>query len=441
MKSYFAGTNEKLLPNLHKFEAFAPYSAGLDSLVLHRYLDVFLTPDVQDVSLLFGDNPLALKEDVLRQALSELQRCAPELRSLSIEYREPEQNSSANTMIGDALGSFRHLTSFTADVPITPPALLHLAQLPELRSLKLALRPDNVAALQTSGQSNLFPALRELAVTDQDSLSVCLAVFQHVSSPELRAVSLEFRGEQWAFETVVDAIAAVGSRPYAEVLTSVTISSGPFGRHIFFPITSHMLKPLYSLPSLTELVLSINCDYDIDDGTLDLIGRTWPHLRRLELGFDDLNRVWREPKVSLSSLADLARACPKLEVLRIGVDTTKLPPAPASAPAPIGAPLRRTPRPPAHPLRTLRVGWSEIQDPVPVAGFLSDTFPRLRTVNTAWLIAEDFEDMPAEMWEDEDEEPRLMWDEVTHDLLPALAAVREQEWNWARAQKRGQHPA
>ena len=428
LKNYLSRANGHLLPNLLAYEVSVERT-GFDAVVPHQYLCVFLTTNVKHVSLHFGNSSLQMKETGLARAIAELDRRTPQLRSLHIEYQSSE-SLHAPEVLTEHILSFHQLTAFVTDtLTVFPRALFHLAQLPELRVLKLPLQDDDITAVQSSDRSDLFPALRELHLTNERSLSHCLALLERVGSPYLSSVGLEIRNEPWTIDGVMGAINALSSRTHKERLVSIRICSGPCGGHLDVALTSDMFEPLLSLPALSDVVISVNCHYDIDDGTLHAMARAWPGLRRLELGFDHWERNDHEPQASLASLASLAQACPHLEVLRIGVDASVLPPPQPPHPAP---------RPAPHPLHQLRVGWSPIHDPVAVAGFLSDTFPRLRRVQSAWLVAEDFDDGPEGFWE-EHEAPRMMWEEVSYDLLPGFAFVREQERNWlrGRAQRAG----
>ncbi|RDX53416.1 hypothetical protein OH76DRAFT_1479864 [Lentinus brumalis] len=398
----------------------------------HSYLEasatILLAPSVNALSLIPSSHGDWL-EEVLFDVLTRTRQVTPHLQSLYIDYLAMP-NIFPEGILSAAICSFHHLQSFSADrLALSSSALIHLARLPGLRVLRALLKSDQVAILQEAATTSpLFPALRDIALKERNAFADALALLNLITSSELRSIDFEVVQPEDDFAPLTNSYApgavevfrAIGTREHNGAVTFIRVSAGTW--HSRLPgmvtaITEATLLPLYALSALRDLVVHINCDFDIEDATISRMARGWPLLRRLEFGFDDLNRNEHEPTVSFSCIASLAGACPHLESLRIGVDTSTVAHA-----------RSQDVRPPvSDKLTRLEVGWSVMGDPVAVAGFLSESFPRLRKVHHAWLTEEDFGMEVPEEYEIHGE----LWSHVDI-LLPQFAKIREQERNWAK---------
>lgn len=148
-----------------------------------------------------------------------------------------------------------------------------------------------------------------------------------------------------------------------------------------------------------------------------LVWRPWRSLRLLYLGTEHPCKDYM-PRATIFGIAMLALGCHDLEMLGLAIDTRdeQWPRA-----------LRRVASVGQTTLQTLDVGYSRLSDPMPIAAFLSDVFPWLEDVTSAWSTSLLYGLEPDERRDAESLKER--WDEVSW-MIPSLAQVREEERNW-----------
>lgn len=181
-----------------------------------------------------------------------------------------------------------------------------------------------------------------------------------------------------------------------------------------FSIPTELLTPLLKLTQLTVVDLG---PIAVDDRTLRILLRAFPRLVELRLNGSSCS-------TSLGVLSYVAFDRPTLETLDVSLTiegfSTLIPPI--IAPALSGSVSRMT---------ALKLGYSEIDNPLTVAMYLSHLFPLLQDIETRWSGGVD-----SDADEDEDEEPSeddiqySRWTEV-FDLVRMIAGVRAEERAWA----------
>ncbi|KAG0697947.1 hypothetical protein DFH29DRAFT_944071 [Suillus ampliporus] len=175
-----------------------------------------------------------------------------------------------------------------------------------------------------------------------------------------------------------------------------------------FTLTPDTLRLLSRFRGLTTLDLATACTYSLDDTTLTQLAICWPNLQNIALG---THWGWRQQSdVTLKGLLSLVRHCPQLESIglvmnAVTTDITSQRP---------GGGVRR-PK-----VTSLNVGDSRVGDPLAVAAFLSDVFPRLLSVDAFNHLGGRRRPIPAA------KEYEEKWKEVER-LLPAFSKVRAQE--------------
>lgn len=363
---------------------------------------------------------------------------------MDLETKIPHTN-----IISGVILSFQGLTSvLVPGIPLDFKAIMHLARLRNLETLSAhpsdEITEDDyqyLTSMSTNGQA-CFPSLRKMSIKNR-FLAFCTPLLKVVSSPVLNSVTFTTTrvfGVYCITEDVSELCIELARHP---TLTSITVivnsmlDGSPLSRETF--------APLLALSELAVLDLNISHATNIDDAFLVDMARSWPKITRLDLcvQFPFWNMDVYYPAATLPGLIPFARFCPALEVLGVPVcaDISRIP-HPSLERRPMAT---RGPGAPKNGsgMYHLKVGLSVMREPwtVPVAAFLSDVFPALEGVSTAWTdgMGEDVEEgldgdigTPAEI--------RERWDEVA-TLARRFGEVRNQERNWTAAHGQGRTAA
>ncbi|KAM5537056.1 hypothetical protein V8D89_009202 [Ganoderma adspersum] len=343
-------------------------------------------------------------------------------------------------VISGAIPGFQDLASvLVPGIPLDFPAIMHLAKLRNLKTLNAYLSPEiteeDYKYLTSTSTDNqvYFPSLRRINLKNR-FLALCTSLLKVVSSPVLEAVTfttVRVFGFLCTTEDVSELCAELSRYP---TLTSIAVAV----RSMLHggPLTRATFAPLLALSSLTVLDVDIGHPINVDDAFLAEMAHAWRRITRLELCVQ--NPFWStdgyDPAATLSGLVPFARLCPALEVLGVPVreDLSSLShaalerrPFHADGVGGLGGASESV-------VCELEVGLSVVRARwvAPVAAFLSDVFPELTGISTAWTDA-----MGEDMSEDMDgdvgtpEEIRARWDEVAR-LARRFGNVRRQERNW-----------
>ncbi|PIL27470.1 hypothetical protein GSI_10619 [Ganoderma sinense ZZ0214-1] len=358
-----------------------------------------------------------------------------------ITYVEFDATTQGITALSEVVRGFQDLTSFhVTGIPLDFEAILHLAKLQNLKTLDICLSisvtEDNYRSMSSSSAGRtLFPNLRILYLENR-FLFACTLLPRTVSSPVLDTVNIRTSpvfGFYCSSEDVAELCAELSRHPS---LTSITVTV-----HTMLtgaPLDRKTFGPLLQLSNLDTLDLDLAHELDIDNWFLMAMAMAWPKLRRLEFCVEhphwDIDAY--TPSTSLLGLAPFAVLCPNLCILGMPVNPDT---SPARIPPRL---LEQRPGRGAPQLGSrvyhLNVGLSVVRDPVPVAAFLSDVFPNLIEVFTAWT-----DEMEGDMDEGMDgdigtpAEIRERWDEVVL-LVGVFRRVRNQERRWRAAHGKGQ---
>ncbi|KAI0667656.1 hypothetical protein C8Q78DRAFT_1175199 [Trametes maxima] len=399
-------------------------------------------------------------EEQFARMLSKLKDVAPALRMLHITMISGGEIMAAAA--SKYLPTFQNLVSlilYDSNLLLTPDAILRIGGIPQLHTLMFnACHPswDDEQVAQVLQIPSLFLELRTVRITSP-SLALPTKLLALVGSPHLKSITITATTPIPRIE-IDPLFATIGALPSRTLLNTIYIDAGwqcgvlpcddagvtmparlpNGGPCVPEPIGEEALRPLLALSSLEDVVLHVECPFDVDDALLDRFASSWRGLGRLILGKStwgmlyegDLKQSralargaqsrasnavpgqvaleasglleangppteavvegpevpwqkkssddWIKPRATLFGLIAFAQRCPCIDMLgfELNADLSTLPPARLETRPMLGAPC--------SPLDTLNVGLSPIEDPYVVAAFLADSFPRLGDIQSAW---------------------------------------------------------
>ena len=140
--------------------------------------------------------------------------------------------------------------------------------------------------------------------------------------------------------------------------------------------------------NLTELSISLDASYDIDDASLMEIANGWPSLRNLCL--EEWSLGIETAKVTPAGVLAFAAACPQLEELTLRFKATTNFPTPEQT---VSSPT----------LRHLNACTSPIGDADVVVAFLEKSLPSLQSLKCGWLYPHPHDGEPMQLYDDSEE--------------------------------------
>ncbi|KAI1797196.1 hypothetical protein LXA43DRAFT_910382, partial [Ganoderma leucocontextum] len=358
----------------------------------------------------------------------------PGLSALNVRM-DPERKLPLITVVPDIIPSFQDLTHVLVNrIGLDFSAISHLARLQNLNTLNAYLFDEvttqaDVQSLASTSTSRpvYFPSLQEIWLTHR-FLSLCTSLLKLVSSPDLDEVMFSTSKESGfncTSEDVSELCLELSSHPS---LTCIIVS-------VNSPVTgprfdSTTFKPLLMLPHLSVVDIDIAHPIDIDGELIAYMAFIWRKLTRLSLcvarapsPLSQLDPVAAfYPAATLLDLVSFALWCPELQWIGLPVNT--------DLSRVVDVLETRPGRGTALSEMFLDVGLSAAHDPVPVAAFLSDLFPGLQGVRTAWRGVRE-EDMNADLERYVGRRRNIVarWNEVA-ELVGDFTTVRKQERNW-----------
>ncbi|KAJ7458606.1 hypothetical protein FB451DRAFT_1142284 [Mycena latifolia] len=134
-------------------------------------------------------------------------------------------------------------------------------------------------------------------------------------------------------------------------------------------VSSGTIQLLLCFVNLTDVHIKSPAGFDLDDGTVCDMARSWPRLERLRFtSFDTPERF----SGTLRGLQSFAQYCPRLELIELAFDASEVP-------SPEDPPPTWSPQQSLH---TLHAPMCPLTAPAAVARFLAALFPNLRTIIT-----------------------------------------------------------
>ncbi|KAK7062461.1 hypothetical protein R3P38DRAFT_2597541 [Favolaschia claudopus] len=294
----------------------------------------------------------------------------------------------------------------------TMEAILNLGQLPRLEILKLISLPRMLHP-RPPGSESMFRVLRRLHLSQLDIgqgtafLTLCCDSPLSSSTFFLELKTTPTFAATDAFYDALTTACDHGSVRRLELHFTCHVSpeSPPF------TMTQGSLTKLACFSALTELHISGQLSFDIDDLDFAKLIAAWPLMESLSMAPCGVDV---RPRLTLQSFQKVAQNCPRLRILHVAVDATQIPP---------NRPVRVT----SHSLVDLYIDSSNISNPSAVARFLSGLFPNLVRIWTdvdIELRADDDEPWGAETMQRHDR-----WRQV-EALLPEFRQARREEYAW-----------
>ena len=385
-------------------------------------------------------------EEVITGMLKRVQAICPDLHDFSVAV--DEDSKPLVKAVLDTAMSFKHLTSFrcgSTTLPISIPALIHLALLPNLEVLtfstdRVSWFQSDFLLLDVKPRSTVFPVLRDIAMLST-TVDVPMKILSYISSRHFTTLNVKVL-KPVPRKNLIPFFSAIRGRwqqPRRRAsLKNITISMDVVRSDGSDappdPIGLTTIDSILCLRGIRVLHLDLLCPWDVDDGFLFEVAECLPHLVALSLGVE---RPWHaharaksdlftyRPPATFEGLLEFARECLDLRSLGVEFDTDVS--VPLSQPG-----MFRPPFPGARgcALEHLSVGLSRIDvgddaADVALAGQLSNLFPDLQTFDSCWL---DLHDVDRER-----ETARLVREGNAYKADPVVVARMDGCWRQAMA--------
>lgn len=295
---------------------------------------------------------------------SSIPRLCPSIEYLDmLPYAMPAVEPDASGL----LCQLSCLRGFNCGFTLTEKALVHLAKLPHLWRLQLRLPNDiNFDTLQTICPDTPFPSLRDVIIEIAIPLPGFLLKPLFMMSP-LQSLGLSLNIVPTTV-SIQQLLSAVSDARWHACLEELRVEYyGPVHR----PTETIDISSLFTLKNIRILIFNFPILFAIDNAWLEEASCYWPHIRELDL------RDWSDldedgvctSKITLDGILPLAENFRKLNSL--GIILT----APSRNLEPGIARVQN------NNVKILHLGLSTIEDPLKVFRFLSETFPRLETLD------------------------------------------------------------
>ncbi|KAJ6483516.1 hypothetical protein C8R47DRAFT_1132468 [Mycena vitilis] len=307
-------------------------------------------------------------------------------------------------------------------------ALDHLAQLPAFESLTLTNQVLTSAPVPTNPSTDHpFATLESLDITGTtvEALIAIIPLLTHAPMNDLVATFPTLPASHLISQFYADlatrcshthaslSVLRLGRQTHVDNIPDATQSAVNV-------VNGALLRPLFVFSNLTFVTLSAPVGFDIDDALIADMARSWPNIEALELHASDFAPV--PSRLTLSSLQLLARHCPCLRTLHLCLDASTVPDWEAfkadKKKKKKGGRVRQ------NVLVSLYMSRSPIGEPLSVAAFLSNIFPKLKFVTTDKVYIQTPSQETIAM--------HTQW-KIVEAALPVLRKVRAEERYWARA--------
>jgi hypothetical protein len=370
-----------------------------------------------NISLFLSSKLQVFWMDVSKQApwlatltiFSALRAKSPHVKYFTIHGGRLSSNRLTSHISISLCGFLRLRIIDCSEVALTHEAIVHLASLPTLYEADIYISNGPIDIMEPHSP---FPALRLLTLNGDNITPHIEFVKKFVRPALLQSFSICVAYPPSSAELgQMFSVLVAHSAP--EHLTSIVVRHPDYiGYENDSPplLNARDFEPLTKFTNLERISIETECSVEnFDDSFLETM--TWPTLHHLTV-----TNCWSTSPPSqctLRGILHLALHCPDLTSLGIAFQAS--------------AEISWNGRPGdgvvnEH-LQELDVGRSPITDPRAVASFLSDIFPRLKSI-VAWDNLD--LDNPTEV------ESRERWME-TFQLFESFVAIRNEERAWATA--------
>ncbi|KAJ7184916.1 hypothetical protein C8R46DRAFT_938891 [Mycena filopes] len=383
-----------------------------------HYLRLFLTRVLTSIAISLEHSAHHLS------LLSLLDRKCPALKNVSLFVQQnPVEPSGVSPMIGRAISAFlcaqRDLHSLASRITDMA-ALEHVAQLPNLRSIRAIRLPPTI--LPTPAViAPRFPQLRHLDL-DYVTVEQAIDLLGMCTKSPLERLEAVTRGVPTAAACVLFSAALAACHTAHPRLTACDLDFSNDGEATDdgaqYIIPTNFLRNLNCFAHLTHFNIATLAGFDLGDSEIAGLARAWPLIEDLRLEAA-MRSAMRSP--TLRCISIIAQHCPRLRSLHMTFDTdgeipvwTQQPPSQTS-------------------LTDLNVGHSPIHavSTAAAARFLSAVFPNLQNISTQreyeeGETEEDFEGTDLALYQYHE-----LWKEVEVQI-PLLVAVRAEGLRWGQ---------
>ncbi|KAJ7200661.1 hypothetical protein B0H12DRAFT_1164373 [Mycena haematopus] len=391
-----------IFPNLRRLE-WNPRGDVFDQLHL------FLSPKIEDLHL------EAIRTISHLSVLSNLAIKCPSLKNFTI--RTPELDWEMEVpFVSMCVCTLMHIEVLSVR-ELDQAALVHLAQLPNLKSLRIAATSQfyHPSPDVFPSASGTFPSLETLAFVSAP-LSYATTILELASNCPL--VSLKMSGGSYR-PTATDArkfYAALAIHSSHTSLRSIAIPGDPNGYYEpdtpIPPSATHLyavggdtLHPLFSFANLVTVSLAHPVGFDLDDAVIGDMARAWPCIQYLALTASPARHI--PSRVTLEGLYAFAKYCSRLCNLYITFDATVVPDMMKNDNVRVAQ----------QALESLDVDLSIVADPRLVGKFLAAIFPGLGAIGTLYLDLIDDQGPLERPVDSEVLASHLVWQEVLEACL------------------------
>ena len=275
---------------------------------LQTCVPLLVSPHLAHVRLYFGDNSPERCLPVIETLID----AAGSLESVEIipEFDRPEMQDAVSKLLLSCNPNL--LSRFCVASPISEAALLHAAQLPELREFSVR---GGTPGLSDPLPLTMFPSLRTILISI-GGLPTWLEVLRHIQSKHLTDLSIDFEaGDD-------DNLPAISSHlQYSGIhrtLTELRLCPGEG-----WIIDRVSIAPLLVLGELTSLAIFTDCGEDqciflLSDKDIERLVKAMPKLEALSLGTPCPEQV--RDNLTVKSLLAIAKHCKALETLEMHIN-------------------------------------------------------------------------------------------------------------------------
>lgn len=333
--------------------------------------------------------------------LRSLPRDCPRLTGIDFECIDAQPHLSADA-VADAVCDWHWLESFRWTDTFSNHGLIHLANLPNLQQIDIY-----VAELNSGWQAHLLtshqPAFRSLCKVQirSEHISSCTSLINLMSpSAPLTSITVHIMQHD-EVSVVADFIQVLTAHCSHLVLTTLCIAAAPETSTNQGVIDEDLLRPLLTFPNMQDVEIH-PIAHNIGNGILEDIAASWPQLHVLVLG-----TLAGPSQITLSGIRPLS-SLSNLEKLSIVINAPDI----DYTLMPLGSVSNSK-------LSHLSLGDARIENPYPVAAFLSDIFPKVRTISS-WSTHDTLvSQRDAKKYQDR-------WN-IVAGLVETFAKVRQQE--------------
>ena len=339
-----------------------------------REMRIFLSPRLTSLFLSISNSTVGLET-----FLTAVQAASPFLRVVSINgnrYSEKVRTAVSSLICG--LPCLEVVLCST--IALNYKALVALSSLPKLWRLHMFL-PGGPVAMDNC-RPLPFSSLQDFDVSAATIADVDKFLRLVSGSPSLYSLSVDVLATTTPQE-LHSFLTTVHRSSSRETLTKISlqdISELVLVAPPSHSLDAHTISPLLQCPNLQTILFGMRYRQEAINNSLMMdMAMAWPRLRSIH--FFSLHSAGRwHSKVNLDGLVHLAQSCPALKSVSLGFDLS-------------------LPMAPTHPgvrnesLTYLYVDSSPITDPLAVATFFSDVFPKLE-LHHGWHSSGWGEDSP-----------------------------------------------